>query len=397
MSEEIHFLIIAAGLMAFALVARLVTRAVLTAPIVMLAAGAGLSYAGAAPLSLQLHHLHLFAEVALVVLLFLDAARTDVRGLLSKHVWPLRAIVLGMPLSFLLGTAAFWVVLPDAQIGLVMLLAALMVPTDAALGKSLVENEALPKRTRRALVVESGLNDGIALPAILICAALAAHAPAEHGGWGLFVASQLLIGPIVGAALGVAMARVMLWAQSQGYTSELYEGIATLALAACAYLAATSVGGNGLIAAFCCGAGFGYVAAGRCSFVYEFLDGDGQLLSWAAFFLIGALLVPEALSALTLPMALAILVSLCLVRPASILAAFTGSDADMRTKLLLGWFGPRGLATALFALILADRLPGDMGQYVVDFAANAVWISAVLHGVSVIPITRAFARAPRSP
>ena len=170
-------------------------------------------------------------------------------------------------------------------------------------------------------------------------------------------------------------------------------GIGALALAASAYLAATLVGGNGFIAAFTAGLGFGAVVRGRCAFVYEFTEGEGQLLSWAAFFLLGAVLVPEAAAHLTWETALLILGSLFLVRPVAIWLSLVGTDAPPATRLFFGWFGPRGLATALFALLVIEQLEHGLGEKVLHIAINAVWISAVLHGLSAAYGAKLYANA----
>ena len=129
---------------------------------------------------------------------------------------------------------------------------------------------------------------------------------------------QITLGPLVGGALGAAGGIVLLWAKRTNATSEIYEGIGALALAVSAYLAAILVGGNGFISAFAAGLGFGVVVRGQCAFVYEFTEGEGQLLSWGAFLLLGAVLIPEAIQHLTWSSLAFILGSLFLVRPLAI-------------------------------------------------------------------------------
>ena len=168
-----------------------------------------------------------------------------------------------------------------------------------------------------------------------------------------------------------------------------------MSLAAAAYFAATAVGGNGFIAAFAAGIGFACIVRDRCQFVYDFSESEGQLLSWAAFFGIGALLVPEAIASLNVPMAAAIALSLVVVRPLAIWISLIGSDADPSTRLFIGWFGPRGLATALFALLVVEKFAPELGELVLHLAINTVWISALLHGVTAVPLANAFAAHQR--
>lgn len=391
------YLTIAGFIVAFCMVANRLSSSIVTAPMVFLAFGALIAQTGLVPREGTEATLHLVAEIALIILLFLDAAQIDQAALLKRNVWPARMLVIGLPLGFALGTAAGWLLLPGWPLAAVALAAAILVPTDAALGQPVVTNKDVPERPRRALTVESGLNDGLALPLVLLTAALTAPgAMAPDGGWPAFIAKQLALGPVVGLAVGFLGGRILLMAKRADATSEVYEGIGALALAASAYLGAQLVGGNGFISAFAAGLGFGAVVRGRCAFVFEFTEGEGQLLSWAAFLLLGAVLVPEAVAALTPQSAALILASLFIIRPLAIWLSLAGTDATPSTRLFFGWFGPRGLATALFALLVVDQLEHAMGEDILHLAINAVWISAVLHGLTAAPGARWYARRVRS-
>ena len=153
-------------------------------------------------------------------------------------------------------------------------------------------------------------------------------------------------------------------------------------------MAAGLIGGNGFIAAFAAGLGFGAIVRGKCAFVYEFTEGEGQILSWTSFFLIGVVLVPEAIAHLTLLTLILILTSLLVVRPLAIWLSLMGTDAATNTRLFMGWFGPRGLATALFALLVAEQLDHELAEQVLHIAINAVWISAILHGLTAAPFAK---------
>ncbi len=379
-------------LMAFCLLGHWFTRTIVTAPMLALGFGAVLAWGDLVPKQITQDHLHVLAEISLVILLFLDAARIDIQSLLKRHRWPLRTLLLGMPLAFLGGTIICWLLFPAWPLAVAALIGAILVPTDAALGQPVVTNEDVPERHRRAITIESGLNDGIALPVILMLAALIApDAAAPAGGWVLYTLLQVTLGPLVGAGLGVLGGAGLLMAQNRALTSPLYEGIATLSLAAAAYFAATAAGGNGFIAAFAAGVGFACIVRDRCQFVFDFTESEGQLLSWSAFFVIGALLVPEAVASLDIPMAAAIALSLSVVRPLAIWISLIGSDASPSSRLFIGWFGPRGLATALFALLVAEQLAPELGEFVLHVAINTVWISALLHGVTAVPLAKAFA------
>ena len=378
---------------AFAMVARRLASTVLTAPMLFIAFGLLLSFTGFMPEGDAEAIIHLVAEIALVLLLFFDAAQTDMQALRRRHVWPVRMLVIGLPVAIVLGALAAWPFLPGWPVFAVIMVAAILAPTDAALGQAVVTNPVVPERARRALTVESGLNDGLALPAILLFASLAAETMGrDETNWILFAAKQLLLGPLVGIAIGFAGGTVLIYAKERRLTADTFEGIGALALAGAAYLGAGLIDGNGFIAAFFAGLCFGNVVKGRCKFVYEFTESEGLLVMWSAFLLIGLVLLPEALHRLTWPVAAIILVSLFVVRPLAIWVSLIGTDASATTRLFFGWFGPRGLATALFALLIVPRIDPQFSEPVLAIAINAVWISALLHGISAVPAGAWYAR-----
>lgn len=370
----------------YAMLAKRLGSTGLTAPMLFIAFGVMLSASGMFPVSQAEHALHLVAEVALILLLFLDASQINLTALRRDHDWPLRMLLIGLPASIAIGFLAAWLFLPGWPLAMLALVAALLAPTDVALGQAVVSNPIVPERSRRALTVESGLNDGLALPAVLLFASLTVET-SQHGSgyWILFTANQLVLGPLAGIALGQAGGKMLLWAKAKDLTAEVYEGVGAIALASATYLLANEVGGNGFIAAFVGGLTFGNVVKGRCKFIYEFTESEGQLLSWGAFFLLGLVLVPQAIGHLTIAGLAVILTSLFIVRPLAIWLALMGTDTSTPTRLFFGWFGPRGLATALFALLIVKQASAETADPVLLLAINAVWISALLHGLTAVP------------
>ena len=370
----------------FAMVAKRLSSTILTAPMVFIAFGFLLSQTDLLPHAEAEAILHLVAEIALIVLLFLDAAQIDLNALRKRHVWPVRMLAIGLPLSIVLGAVAAWPFLPGWPIVAVALVASILAPTDAALGQAVVTNPVVPERSRRALTVESGLNDGLALPAVLLFASLTAQVMDQDStNWLVFGAKQLLLGPLVGVVAGLVGGFALLRAKERDLTSDAFEGVGAIALAATAYLGANAIGGNGFISAFVAGLCFGNVVKGSCKFVYEFTESEGLLLTWGAFFLLGLAVVPEALNHLTWSTLAIILISLFVVRPLAIWVSLAGTDASATTRLFFGWFGPRGLATALFALLVVPQISHDLAEPILALAVNAVWISALLHGLSAQP------------
>lgn len=377
------YLILAAIIYGYCMFAKPLSKTIITAPMIFIFSGVALHFLGYDAGEQGEHMLHLVAEIALAVLLFIDAAKIEPAILRQAGAWPIRMLLIGLPLVVVIGTLAGMIFFPHWPLMLVALAAAILAPTDAALGQPVVTNPDLPVRTKEALTIESGLNDGLALPLVLLFASLAGGmTAAPEGGWVYFGMTQILFGAVSGFVTGLVGGLIVLWANRKGFTEGVYEGVAALSLTFLCYSVAIALGGNGFIAAFVGGLGFGAVMKGRCTFVYEFTESEGNLLAWAAFFLLGLVLVPEAMAALDWRTFGLIMVSLFVVRPLAIWISLIGSDADPLTRIFFGWFGPRGLATALFALLILDQIAVEHAQNILHLAINAVWMSAILHGVS---------------
>lgn len=391
-------LLLAVFTFSYALLSDTLQKTPFTAPMLFIGFGVALSSANLTNTDQATEMLHFVAETTLVILLFLDAARTDLRGLLGRFVWPARMLVLGVPLSIAIGALTIMPLLPDWPVFAAFLLAAILAPTDAALGQAVVSNEAVPIRERRALTVESGLNDGMALPAILLFASLvASESGNQDTNWVAFAGRQLILGPLVGIMVGTLAGKLLIAAREHATTSPTSGSLGTVATAIICYLSADLLGGNGFIATFVGGLLFGSFVKNHSSFIYEFTESEGKGLSWLAFFAIGFVLVPDAMRALDGTTIAIILASLFIVRPLAVWLSLIGTDADWKARLFFGWFGPRGLATALFALLVVEQIDHAFAEPILHIAVNAVWMSAVLHGVSALPGAKWYAKGRGSP
>jgi NhaP-type Na+/H+ or K+/H+ antiporter len=383
---QLAILVVMICVIFYAFFAKRLASTIVTAPILFLGLGYAMSLSGFMASESAEGLLHLVAETSLIILLFADASQTDFAALRKRHLWPKRMLLIGLPLAIVFGTGVASLLFPGWSIFALALVASILAPTDAALGQAVVSNKNVPIQERRSLVVESGLNDGLALPIILFFACTLATIEGEHdSNFLIFTAQQLILGPLIGGFFGWLGGRAMMWAAAKEFSESEYEGIAAIAVAITAYVAASMVDGNGFIAAFCAGLAFGNTVKNRVKHVAEFVESEGQIFVWASFLLIGLVLLPEALRHLSLPILALIGISLFVIRPLAIWISLIGTDAKPITRLFFGWFGPRGLATALFALLIVGDINHAYADTVLVIAINAVWISALLHGISAAP------------
>ena len=273
---------------------------------------------------------------------------------------------------------------------LALFVGAALAPTDAALGLPVVNNPAVPARIRQLITVESGLNDGIATPVVMLAiAGAAAAAGLEHVEGAGHALVELLIGVLVGVAVGGVGGAALRWARRHGTAAESFAGIAVLALALAAYATAVALNGNGFVAAFCGGLAFGATAGRRAPTELEFLEQMGTLLASLVWMAFGAIAVPIMLDRLDATTVLYAVLSLTVVRMLPVALASIGTGMDRTTVLFVGWFGPRGLASLVFALLALEAL-GSHADEAVAVLATTVLLSVVAHGLTAAPLARRY-------
>lgn len=388
--------VITGGLLLYSLVSGRLQGSIVTAPLAFIVFGFVVGSGGLNVASVDVGHsaIHGVAELTLILVLFTDAARIDLSRVRRDHNLPVRMLAIGLPLTIAAGTVVASQLLPSFSFWEAALLAALLAPTDAALGQSVVSARAVPVRIRQAINVESGLNDGIALPAVLLFAALAGATPgvAEPGTWVRFALLQVTLGPLAGIALGYVGARLLDTAAERGWVTEAFQGIGILSLAVFTYVATEIIGGNGFIAAFIGGMAFGNTLRHPCMFLFEFMETEGQLLMLITFLVFGAALLPEGLDHITLAALVYALMSLTVIRMIPIALSLVGSGVRWPTPLFLGWFGPRGLASILFVLLILEQAEVAHRDELLTITVLTVALSALLHGASAAPLAHLYGR-----
>ena len=374
-----------------------------TGPIVLLLAGLVVANPrwGIVGVDIQSSTVHLLAEITLGLLLFADASAVPVAA--ARHDLPVTARLLGigLPLSILAGTGLALLAFPSLPLALAGLIGASLAPTDAALSASVISDERLPSRVRRVLNVESGLNDGIATPVVTFCIASAVTALGmvghEHAG-GLGALGELVVGVGVGAGLALVGGQLLSVSHRRGWMQHGTRRLATLSLALLAFLAASASGGNPFVAAFVGGFVFGATAADAATSV-ELTENAGALLSLVLWFVFGAGFVLPAFEELDVRIGIYAVASLTVVRMVPVALALLGSGLDRPTIGFLGWFGPRGLASVVFALLAVEELGYLDARVVVAVNTVAVTIvlSIVAHGVTARPLAARYLAAIHRP
>lgn len=368
----------------------------LTAPLLFAAFGfvAGSGGFGFASIDVERPAIHVIAELTLILVLFTDAARIDINRVRKDHNLPTRMLLIGLPLAIAAGTFVAAALFPKFSIWEAALLAALLAPTDAALGQSVVSAKTVPLRIRQSINIESGLNDGIALPAVLMFAALAgaAHGENEAGGWLRFGLMQVILGPLTGATIGYAGARLLDAAAERGWATNAFQGIGILSLSVLSYVLAEIIGGNGFISAFVGGLVLGNSLRHPCTYLFEFMESEGQLLMLITFLVFGAALLPEGLAHVDVRFVVYAVLSLTAIRMVPIALSLLGSGLRMPTYLFLGWFGPRGLASILFVLLILEEADIPHRADILSITVITVALSVVFHGVSSAPLANAYGR-----
>ncbi len=381
----------------YSLLTNAISKTILTLPIIFMVVG----YLSARPIEalaepqLLDEGKRLLAEITLILVLFSDASHVRFKTLRMNFNVPLRMLAIGLPLTLGLGTIVALLLNPESGLAMSLLTAAVLTPTDAALGQTVVTSEDVPEHLRETINVESGLNDGLVLPFVLFGAILASAGMegAETDGLAAAAILQIILGPLVGIASGWVFAKAMDYAQTRDLMAEAAGGVAFLVVAFSAYIGSELIGGNGFIAAFIAGMVFGNTYQHKIHFIGEFMEGVGQLLTMFAFLVFGALLLPDGLEHMTWNAVILALLFLTVVRMLPIWLSLLGTGLALREKLFLGWFGPRGIASILFTLIMMDEFDFPGEEELLACVSMTVFLSIILHGISAAPLSKWIGRA----
>jgi sodium/hydrogen antiporter len=366
-----------------------------TAPITFVIAGLVLTHGPLAVLGVAPSRevVKTLAEITLVLVLFSDASRVGLRDLRAELGLCLRLLGIGLPLTIGLGTLLALALFGGINIWLALLIGAALAPTDAALGAGVMVNRAVPARIRRLINVESGLNDGIATPFVLVAVAGAAAAVHESGTGPGGAVAELALGLAVGGAVGGAGGWLVKVTRRRDWVAEGFAGAAVLGLAVCAYASAIALHGNGFIAAFTGGLAFGSMSGRRGEPLVPFVEETGALVSLLVWLAFGAVAVAPMFDHLTWQLVVYAVLSLTIIRMAPVALALAGARLGWATTAFVGWFGPRGLASVVFALLALEDLGDKAASPAVAVITATVLLSVVAHGASAEPLARRYGAA----
>ncbi len=401
MHDQPALILTALMILLFGLFSRQTERYPITGPMVFVLAGTLLG-----PLGFNLFEPHLengqakiIAEITLVVILFTDASMIHFRQLMALLAGlPARLLLIGLPLTVLLGALLASWLFPNMALTWIFLLALVLAPTDAALGQAVMMSPQIPERVRESLGIESGLNDGMVLPLILMTLAVISEGGQLPDGmihWLAFTLEQLTWGPIIGGLIGYFGGRLVDVASTAGWMEGAFQRLSSVSIALLAYAAAEQLHGNGFIAAFFAGLLLGAKTPVVRERIEEFAEAEGQLLSLFVFLIFGLVLVPFMVTYIDAKALCYALLSLTVIRLLPVLIATLGSGHSWSQVAFIGWFGPRGIASVLYLFLIMGTLGVEGYEYVYSIIILTVLISIFVHGASAVPLSRLLSRSTR--
>ncbi len=396
MHEHLMILGITLVILGYGYFSKLLSRFNISGPMVFTAVGVLLStlVLGDKPVGFNTEAVQIVAEIALILVLFSDAAALDLQKLKAKWRLPFRLLFVAMPITIVFAYFTASAMFPNEAPLYILLLALILAPTDAALGKIVVSDKRIPETVRNTINVESGLNDGIVFPVLLtVLALIASEGSGSSDGWMGYIAQQISIGAVAGALVGWAGAKLSQITLKKEWIEHQYLNLIPIALAILSFYFAEHFHGNGYIAAFFAGLFLGNTSKDLRKNVEEFAESEGELLIMISFLVFGLVFVPFMLPYLTLNSWIFAFLSLTLLRMLPIVIGFGFFKLDLSTRLFVGWFGPRGIASILYILVAVHHLGGLKGhEEIFAVASLTILLSIILHGLSAQPLAVRYAK-----
>jgi NhaP-type Na+/H+ or K+/H+ antiporter len=388
--------LLAAFVVIYSTIAGGVERSWISGPMVFIAFGLLIGPEGLNLLSFETdpETLKLLAELTLALILFTDAAEADLPVLRRVAGLPMRLLLIGLPLTIVLGTLSALALGIDVSVIELALLATMLAPTDAALGKAVVRNLAVPANIRQSLNLESGLNDGICVPVLFLFLTLALNVEVDQATWLLalaLIAKQIGIGLAVGLTLTALLVELIRLASTRHWLAITWVQIPVVALACACFATAQFLGGSGFIATFTGGLLFGGLERRHHKTFLRAAEGTGDTLALITWVIFGSAVIGQAIGNFSWRILLYAVLSLTVIRMIPVFLSLIGSKLTSADKLFIGWFGPRGLASIVFAVIVAEANLPNSGTIAMVVTCT-VLLSIVAHGITANPFSNAYGR-----
>lgn len=394
MTEYPIFVFTAILILIYGLFSKALEKSVVSAPMVFVVVGIFASFFSVEALKEGLNAplLKILAELTLVLVLFLDASTINRSALKKQRSLPLRLLLIGLPLTMVFGFFIAIPLFPGLNLWMLAIMALILSPTDAALGLAVVTSKLVPEKIRQTINVESGLNDGIALPPILICiAALATHKADEGSGssyWLMFTVKQFVYGPAIGGLVGYLGGKLVEKASQKGWMNHTFQSLSAISIAILSFALAEMVHGNGFIAAYFAGLLLGTRSHEIRDRIHEFGEAESQALVLFIFLLFGMILVPASYLYWNIQAWIYAILSLTVIRMLPVALSLKGTNLPWSTVAFIGWFGPRGIASVLYLLLVIIELGKDGYEQIISVIVLTVMLSIFLHGISAVPFSK---------
>ena len=338
-------------------------------------------------------YVRVLAELTLAMVLFVDASTINLKRLVKESKLPIRLLGIGLPLTMIAGALIAILLFPEERTLALILMALILSPTDAALGLAVVTSPIVPEKIRQTINVESGLNDGIALPPILICLALLSHDATDNqtaAYWMTFVLKQFAYGPVIGGLVGWLGGLLIEAASKRNWMNHSFQQLASVSLAILGFTLAESVDGNGFIAAFFTGLFLGTNTEHVKDRIRGFGEAASQAMALFIFLLFGLILVPISFPLWDWQSVVYALLSLTVIRMVPVAISLAWTELDRVSITFIGWFGPRGIASVLYLLLMVLALGKEGNEKIVSIITLTVLLSVFLHGITAVPFSKWF-------
>jgi len=382
--------ILSAFIFIYSLSSRILDKTVLTGAMVFTVFGVlfGPDVLNILTFSVDNAELQLLAELTLALVLFTDAANANLSELKRSFAIPQRLIFVGLPLTILLGFAVGVMIFDSLTFLEIGVLATMLAATDAALGKSVIMNKAVPSRIRESLNFESGLNDGVCVPILFLFLTISTAQHLQQSTVSLaltLLAKEIGIGLAVRAGMSLLGSWLIVRCHRLGWITEVWKPQIIVALAIACFTLAQSLHGSGFIATFVGGLLFGALAKEHKHELMNSAEGAGETLGLITWVIFGSTVISQSIAHISWPVLIYSILSLTVIRMLPVGLSLIGTRLQTSEKLFIGWFGPRGLATIVFSIIVLNaNLPG--ANTIAITAACTIVLSIFAHGISAVPL-----------